>query len=412
MSDRTANHSPGAPAALDGIRVIDLSRVLAGPYCAQLLADYGADVIKIEEPGRGDPTRQWGPPWVGDPDDGGLSAYYLTANRNKRAMTLNLKTAEGQAIARRLIASADIVLENFMPGTLATMGLDYETLAAGQPDLIYCAISGYGQSGPNRDRPGYDFIIQAEGGIMSITGPAEGEPHKVGVAIVDISAALFAATAILAALHHRTQTGEGQYIDMALHDAQVGWLANVAQNVFATGEPPDRYGNAHPNIVPYETFATADGELAVGMGSDAQFRAFCEQTGQPELAADLRFISNADRVANREALIPLLRDVFATRPSADWLEVLATLRIPAGPINDVRTVLDSPQVAARQMVRGVAHPTLGQLSVLGPVAKLSRTPATIRSAPPSLGADTDAILQDELGYTTEAIARLREQGVV
>ncbi len=401
-----------APTALNGIRVLDLSRVLAGPYCAQLLADYGADVIKVEEPQRGDPTRQWGPPWVGDPDDGGLSAYYLTANRNKRGMTLNLKTAEGQTIARRLIASADIVLENFMPGTMATLGLDYETLAVEQPGLIYCAISGYGQTGPNRDRPGYDFIIQAEGGIMSITGPADGAPHKVGVAIVDISTALFATTAILAALHHRTQTGEGQYIDMALHDAQVGWLANVAQNVFATGQPPTRHGNAHPNIVPYETFPTADGELAVGMGSDAQFRAFCALVGQPELAADSRFQGNADRVANREALIPLLRDVFATRSSAVWLEALAPLRIPAGPINDVKTVLDSPQAAARQMVQQAPHPTLGAVTVLGPVAKLSRTPATVRSAPPSLGADTDAILRDELGYSDDSIAVLRRQGVI
>ncbi len=401
-----------APAALDGIRVIDLSRVLAGPYCAQLLADYGADVIKVEEPQRGDPTRHWGPPWVGDPDDGGLSAYYLTANRNKRAMTLNLKTAEGQAIARRLIASADIVLENFMPGTMATLGLDYETLAAEQPGLIYCAISGYGQTGPNRDRPGYDFIIQAEGGILSITGPADGAPHKVGVAIVDISTALFAATAILAALHHRTQTGHGQYIDMALHDAQVGWLANVAQNVFATGQPPTRYGNAHPNIVPYETFPTADGELAVGMGSDEQFGRFCELVGQQELAADPRFQTNADRVANRETLIPLLRDLFATRSSADWLEMLASLRIPAGPINDIKTVLESPQAAARQMVQQTPHPTLGDVTVLGPVAKLSRTPATVRSAPPSLSADTDAILRDELGYSAEAIAALRERGVI
>ena len=395
--------------ALGDIRVIDLSRVLAGPYCAMLLADYGADVIKIEQPGDGDPTRAWGPPWFGDQAIR-ESAYYWTANRNKRGMTLNLKTAEGQAIARRLIATADVVIENFLPGAPAAYGLDYATLAAAQPDLIYCSITGYGQTGPYRDRPGYDFMIQAEGGIMSITGPADGEPHKVGVAVVDITAGLYAVTAILAALHHRTTTGRGQWIDVALFDAQLGWLANVASNYLVSGEPPARYGNAHPNIVPYETFPTADGPIAVGIGSDEQWRRFCELAGRPELAEEPRFATNAARVAARGELIGLLREVFGGRPSAEWLAALAAARIPAAPINDVPTALNDPQTAAREMVRTVAHPA-GPLPLVGPVARLSETPATVRAAPPLLGEHTEAILR-ELGYSAEEIDALRRIGAI
>ncbi|HRO90481.1 MAG TPA: CaiB/BaiF CoA-transferase family protein [Promineifilum sp.] len=395
--------------ALGDIRVIDLSRVLAGPYCAMLLADYGADVIKIEQPGDGDPTRAWGPPWFGDQAIR-ESAYYLTANRNKRGMTLNLKTAAGQAIARRLIATADVVIENFLPGAPAAYGLDYATLAAAQPGLIYCSITGYGQTGPYRDRPGYDFMIQAEGGIMSITGPADGEPHKVGVAVVDITAGLYAVTAILAALHHRATTGRGQWIDVALFDAQLGWLANVASNYLVSGEPPARYGNAHPNIVPYETFPTADGHIAVGIGSDEQWRRFCELAGRPELAEEPRFATNAARVAARGELIGLLREVFGRRPSAEWLAALAAARIPSAPINDVPMALNDPQTAAREMVRTVTHPA-GPLSLVGPVARLSETPATVRAAPPLLGEHTGAIL-GELGYSVEEIDELRRDGVV
>jgi crotonobetainyl-CoA:carnitine CoA-transferase CaiB-like acyl-CoA transferase len=377
-----------------------------------VLADYGADVIKIEQPGSGDPTRQWGPPWVGgSPEEGGLSAYYLTANRNKRSLTLNLKSAEGQDIARRLIATADIVIENFMPGTAATLGLDYESLAAAQPGLIYCSITGYGQTGPYRDRPGYDFIVQAEGGIMSITGPADGEPHKVGVAIVDISAGLFATTAILAALHHRDNTGRGQYIDVALFDTQIGWLANVAHNFFA-GEAPSRYGNAHPNIVPYETFPTTDGFIAVGIGSDEQWRRFCELAGRPDLSDEPRYASNAGRVAARAELIPVMREVFRERTTAEWLSTLPALRIPAGPINDIPTVLNDPHTLARDMVQWVEHPVLGPIQVLGPVPKISETPATVHRAPPLLGEHTDAILRDELGYSSLAIEGLREDGII
>jgi len=406
--------------ALDDIRIIDLSRVLAGPYCAMLLADYGADVIKIEQPGDGDPTRAWGPPWFGDQDLSGAgapdrsvireSAYYLTANRNKRGMTLNLKTAAGQAVAHRLIATADVVIENFLPGALAAYGLDYATLSAAQPDLIYCSITGYGQTGPYRDRPGYDFMIQAEGGVMSITGPAEGEPHKVGVAIVDISAGLYAATAILAALHHRATTGRGQWIDVALFDAQLGWLANVASNYLVSGEPPARHGNAHPNIVPYETFPTADGHIAVGIGSDEQWRRFCELAGRPGLAGEPRYATNAARVAVREELIGLLHEVFRERPSAEWLAALRAARIPAAPINDVPAALNDPQAAARDMVRTVAHPA-GPLRLVGPVARLSKTPAAVRSAPPLLGEHTEVILR-ELGYSAEEIDELRRIGAI
>ncbi|MBP6786464.1 MAG: CoA transferase [Candidatus Promineofilum sp.] len=408
--------------ALAGIRVIDFSRVLAGPYCTMLLADYGADVIKIEQPGRGDPTREWGPPWFGEPEVMGAStpvrpehdhesAYYLTANRNKRSLTLDLKSAEGQAIARRLVATADVVVENFMPGTTAAFGLDYDTLSAGQPGLIYCSITGYGQTGPYRDRPGYDFMIQAEGGIMSITGPAGGEPHKVGVAIVDISAGLYAMTAVLAALHHRTQTGRGQWIDVALFDAQLGWLANVASNYLVGGQAPARYGNAHPNIVPYETFPTADGAIAVGIGSDAQWQRFCGLAGRPDLGDEPRYATNAGRVAARQELISRLREVFRGRPSAEWLAALAAARIPAAPINDIPTALNDPQATARDMVQTVAHPA-GPLRLVGPVAKLSETPATVRAAPPLLGQHNLTILRDELGFSAAEIDELRSSGVI
>ena len=393
--------------ALEGILIVDLSRVLAGPYCTMLLADYGAEVLKIEQPGLGDGTRQWGPPWVGD-----QSAYFLSVNRNKKSLTLDLKTAEGQAIVKQLAAKADVVIENFKPGTTGRMGIDYETLAAGNPGLIYCAITGYGQTGPYRDRPGYDFMIQAQGGIMSLNGPPDGDPYKVGVAIVDITAGLFASSAILAALHERSSSGRGQYIDVALLDAQVAWLANVAHNYFATGEAPGRYGNAHPNIVPYELFPTADGHLALAIGSDGQYRRFCEIAGRPDLWDDERFQSNAGRVENRDELVPLIQDICRRRPSGEWIELLVQAGIPAGPINDIPAVLADPQVLARQMVQEVDHATAGRIQLLGPVARLSRTPAAIRQAPPTLGADTEQILAQRLGYTPEAIEALKRQGII
>lgn len=394
-------------SALSDIRVIDLSRVLAGPYCTMLLSDYGAEVIKVEQPGKGDGTRQWGPPWVGD-----QSAYFLSVNRNKKSLTLDLKTAAGQSILKHLVAEADVLIENFKPGTTARMGLDYESLSRQNPGLIYCSITGYGQTGPYRDRPGYDFMIQAQGGIMSITGPVDGPPHKVGVAIVDITAGLFAASAILAALHERTGSGQGQYIDVALLDAQVAWLANVAHNYFATGQTPRRYGNAHPNIVPYETFPTADGRVALAVGSDGQYRRFCQVAGRPDLWQDERFQTNAGRVEHRHVLIPLLQRLFQSRSTQAWIDLLVEAGIPVGPINDIPTTLNDPQVAARQMVQQVEHPTVGAIDLLGPVAKLSRTPAEIDSAPPTLGADTEQILRHYLAYSPQQIENLREEGVI
>ncbi len=396
-----------ANMALAGIRIVDFSRVLAGPYCTMLLADLGADVIKIEHPVGGDDTRQWGPPWLN-----GESAYYLGINRNKRSLTLNLKHPHGQTLARQLIATADVLVENFKVGTMEQIGLDYTTLSRQYPRLVYCSITGYGQTGPDRDRPGYDFIIQAEGGVMSISGPPEGPPCKVGVAIVDITAGLYASHAILAALQCRERIGQGQYIDVALLDAQVAWLANVAQNYLVSDQPPTRYGNAHPNIVPYETFETADGYLALGVGNDKQYQRLCELAGRPDLWADERLQTNPGRVTQRAELIPLWQEVFRTRPTATWIELLKTHNIPAGPINDIPAVFRHPQVLARQMVQTIEHPQVGAVPQLGPVAKLSETPARIYRPPPTLGEHTDAILHDELSYGEAEIASLRRDGVI
>jgi len=394
-------------AALDGIRVVDFSRILAGPYCTMMLGDLGADVIKVEQPEIGDGARHWGPPWVGEE-----SAYFLSANRNKRSMTVNLKHAEGQRLVLKLIASADIVVENFRPGTTAKLGLDYETLATEFPSIIYCSITGYGQNGPYKERPGYDFMIQAQGGILSITGPAEGPPTKVGVAIVDITAGLYAASAILAALHHRIQSGEGQHIDIALLDAQVGWLANVAHSYFATGDPPRRFGNAHANIVPYETFSTSNGYLAVAVGSDAQFGRLCTALGREDLGENPNYQTNAKRVEHRESLVPELQDVFRQRPAGEWIDLLIEHRVPVGPVNDVPTVLSDPQVLEREMVQEVEHSSLGLIQQLGPVPKLSRTPALVRNAPPTLGEHTESLLLNELGYSLTDIENLRAEAVI
>lgn len=389
-------------SALGGIRVVDLSRILAGPYCTMLLGDLGAEVIKIEMPGRGDGSRHWGPPWVGTE-----SAYFLSINRNKKSLTLNLKHPEGIKILDRLIAQADVLVENFLPGTMEKLGLDYTTLSERYPGLIYCSISGYGQNGPYRDRPGFDFMIQAQGGIMSVTGPKEGPPNKVGVAIVDITAGLYAYGAILAALHYRQESERGQFIDIALLDSQIAWLVNVAHNYFATGEPPKRYGNAHPNIVPYEVFKTKDDYLALAIGTDDQFQRFCKAVDREDLCEDRRYQTNAGRVEWRTQLIPSLQKIIRDKTTKEWVDLLTNHNIPAGPINNIPTLFEDPQVRTRGMIQKIRHPTLGTIEQLGPVPKFSETPANVYSPPPLLGEHTDEILINELGYSREEIRKLR-----
>lgn len=392
---------------LADLRVIDLSRVLAGPYCTMMLGDLGAEVIKIEAPGLGDDTRQWGPPWAG-----GESAYYLCANRNKKSMTLNLKSEQGRAILRGLVRLGDVLVENFRAGTMDRWGLSYAELKAINPGLVYCSISGYGLDGPYRDHPGYDFITQAEGGIMSITGPVDGPPYKVGVAIVDLTAAMFAATAILAALRERERSGMGQQVDMSLLECQLAWLANVAGNYLVSGQTPGRYGNDHPNIVPYGVFATADGHVALGVGNDRQYRAFCEAAGCPSLAADPRFATNPARVENRELLIGLLQEQFTTRTTAEWIALIREIDIPGGPINSVDQAFDHPQVKARGVITETPHPTAGSVRLVRSPMNLSRTPPETRLPPPLLGEHTDQVLADLLGLGPDEVASLRAQGIV
>lgn len=393
-------------SALSGIRIIDFSRVLAGPYCTMLLADFGADVIKIESLD-GDDTRQWGPPWLD-----GESAYYLSVNRNKRSLTLDLKHPRGRDVARRLAEKADILVENFKVGGMARFGLDYETLSKTNPGLIYCSITGYGQNGPYRSLAGYDFIIQAEGGLMSITGPVQGPPYKVGVAIVDITAGMYASHAILAALHHREKTGEGQFIDVALFDSQLGWLANVGQNYLVSEKLPQRYGNAHANIVPYEVFQTFDGYLALGIGNDRQYQILCDAANRPDLWNDERFQTNPGRVTHRRELIPLLQAVFLTQTTSEWITSLSKLGIPIGPINDIPSALSHPQATARQMVQEAKRADGSPVKMVGPVAKLSKTPACISAPPPKLGEQTREILEQELELSPDEIEILKQEKVI
>ncbi|HDR9486636.1 TPA: CoA transferase [Burkholderia aenigmatica] len=404
--------------ALSHIRVLDLTRVLAGPWCAQTLADFGADVIKVERPGAGDDTRHWGPPYLKDADgaDTAEAAYYLAANRNKRSVTVDIATPEGQQIVRELAAQSDVVLENYKVGQLKKYGLDYESLRAVKPDLVYCSVTGFGQTGPYAHRAGYDFIIQGIGGFMSITGERDGEPgggpQKAGVAIADLATGLYSTIAVLAALAHRDRTGEGQYIDMALLDVQVALLANMNTNFLASGKPPVRWGNAHPNIVPYQTFQTRDGWIIVAVGNDGQFRKFVEAGGQPELADDERFATNPSRVRHRDTLVPILAEMVKARDKADWIGALEAAGVPCGPINDLDEVFDNEQVVARGMQVSLPHPCGADAKLVRNPIRMSATPPDARTAPPLLGAQTDDVLRDMLGYDDAKIAGLRAKQAI
>lgn len=404
--------------ALSHIRVLDLTRVLAGPWCAQTLADFGADVIKVERPGAGDDTRHWGPPYLKDADgaDTAEAAYYLAANRNKRSVTVDIATPEGQQIVRELAAQSDVVLENYKVGQLKKYGLDYESLRAVKPDLVYCSVTGFGQTGPYAHRAGYDFIVQGIGGFMSITGERDGEPgggpQKAGVAIADLATGLYSTIAVLAALTHRDRTGEGQYIDMALLDVQVALLANMNTNFLASGKPPVRWGNAHPNIVPYQTFQTSDGWIIVAVGNDGQFRKFVEAGGRPELADDERFATNPSRVRHRDTLVPILAEMVKARGKADWIDALEAAGVPCGPINDLDEVFDNEQVVARGMQVSLPHPSGADAKLVRNPIRMSATPPDARTAPPLLGAQTDDVLRDMLGYDDAKIARLRAKQAI
>lgn len=393
---------------LTGVRVLDLSRVLAGPYCTMLLGDLGADVIKVEMPVLGDDTRHWGPPFA----PGGESAYFLCVNRNKRSLTLNLKSDEGQHILKALIQHCDILIENFKVDTLEKWGLSYADLQDLHPGLIYCTITGYGYTGPYRHLPGYDFIIQAQGGVMSITGPQDGEPYKVGVAIADITAGLFACNAILAALYEHQRSGRGQRIDISLLDSQVAWLANVGSNYLISGKKPKRYGNAHPNIVPYQTFKARDGYFALGIGNDSQWRQFCEQVGKKEWGQDPRFKTNADRVENRAILVSLLEELFFQFDITHWLSILKAIGVPCGKINNIDQLMDDPQVRSREMVVDVPHPTAGTVRMVASPLKIPTSPLVVRLPPPLLGEHTEQILAEILGYDEAVIQDLRNAQVI
>nr|WP_283777029.1 CaiB/BaiF CoA-transferase family protein [Pseudomonas syringae] len=404
--------------ALSHIRVLDLSRVLAGPWAGQILADLGADVIKVERPGCGDDTRSWGPPFLQDAAGQNTSeaAYYLSANRNKQSVTIDFTRPEGQRLVRELAAKSDIVIENFKVDGLAAYGLDYESLKAVNPRLIYCSITGFGQSGPYARRPGYDFMIQALGGLMSLTGLPEGEegagPVKVGVALTDILTGLYSTTAILAALAHRDQSDIGQYIDMALLDVQVACLANQAMNYLTTGVAPRRLGNAHPNIVPYQDFPTADGELILTVGNDSQFRKFSAVAGQPQWAEDPRFLTNKLRVAHRAELIPLIRQVTVFKTTAQWVSELEAAGVPCGPVNDLAQVFADPHVVARGLAMELPHTLAGRVPQVASPIRLSETPVEYTRAPPLLGEHTAQVLQALLGMGEEEITLLREAGVL
>jgi crotonobetainyl-CoA:carnitine CoA-transferase CaiB-like acyl-CoA transferase len=402
--------SSAMTGALSHLTILDFSRVLAGPYASMLLGDLGARVIKIEQPGLGDDTRRWGPPF----SETGESAYFLCANRNKESVTLNLKHPQGRDIALALMAQADVVLENFKVGAMDSLGLGYPMVQSINPQLVYCSITGYGQTGPYRHRPGYDAVIQAEGGIMSVTGPADaaGEPTKVGVAIVDVTAGMQAALAILAALNHRDHGGGGQYIDISLLDTQVGWLANVASSYLVTGERPQRYGNAHSSIVPYQTMPASDGYLMLAVGNDHQFACLCRVLERPQWAEDSRFATNPARVAHRNELITLLEECFCRETVQVWTDRLNKAGVPCGPVNDIPTVLADRHVIERGMVQHVRRPNGETIPQIGPVPKLSATPAAVHAPPPLLGEHTRAILSELLGLDEDRITQIATDGVI
>jgi len=404
--------------ALSHIRVLDLSRVLAGPWCAQNLADLGAEVIKVERPKSGDDTRHWGPPFAKDPlgKDTSESAYYISINRNKKSITLDISTPEGQEIVRGLVEQSDVVIENYKVGQLAKYGLDYESLRAIKPNLIYCSITGFGQTGPYQHRAGYDFILQGMGGFMSITGEADhlpgGGPQKAGVAIVDLFTGMYASSAILAAVIHRDRSGEGQYIDMALLDTQVAMLANISSNYLCSGVSPHRWGNAHPNVVPYQTFQTSDSWIIVAVGNDGQFRHFVKAGDRELLADDPRFATNPARIEYRDALIPLLAAMVKEKTKVEWISLLESVGVPCGPINNLQEVFENEQVVARGIQLNVPHPTAGSMKLVASPMRLSKTPVTVRMPPPLLGEHTEEILSATLHYTYEQIAQLRSKGII
>ena len=394
---------------LSGIKVLDLSRVLAGPWSTQILADFGADVVKVEAPGRGDDTRAWGSPIPAlDPSQpvAGESAYYLSTNRNKRSLAIDLADLKGADLIRKLAAEADIVVENFKVGGLKRYGLDYQTLSAINPRLIYCSITGFGQDGPYADRPGYDFVAQAMGGMMSITGEADGPPIKTGVAVADLSTGLYATISILMALRHAEQTGQGQHIDCSLLDTQLAMLANQGSSYLVSGQSPSRMGNSHPTVVPYQVFDAADGPMVVAVGNDGQFKILCKVLGVPDLATDPRFVTNVDRMANRDALEAILQDLIGQRQGAELITALTDAGAPAGPVNSVKQALDDPFVEARQAVHHFTRQDGYQIPTIAYPAKLSRTPAAYDRAPPRLGEHTDEVLRDWLGLDDAALAAL------
>ena len=403
---------------LDGIRVLDLSRILAGPWASQTLGDLGADIIKIERPGSGDDTRQWGPPYIKDEsgNDTADAAYFMSANRNKRSVAIDMAHPEGQKLIRELVKQSDVVIENFKVGGLKKYGLDYDSLKEIKPDLVYCSITGFGQTGPYANRAGYDFLIQGMGGLMSTTGVKDGEPGagpvKVGVALADVLTGLYAVIGIQAALRHRTETGEGQHVDLALLDVQVATLANQAMNYLASGNPPTRLGNAHPNIVPYQAFATKDGHMILAVGNDGQFTKFCRVAGLDELSDDERFKTNAQRVKNRDILVPILEEAIKGQTLDWWIENLEKAQVPGGPINTIDRVFEDPQVQHRNMKVELEHPKAGKAPSVGSPLKFSETPVQYKKAPPLLGQHTDDVLRDVLKLDDDTMTSLMKENVI